>query len=140
MRPAPNPMIEIYRLVRITGCPKHVADDLRGTNYGAFEISFKGSLLRVIASGGEEDYELGWEHVSVLLERRCPKWDEMAFVKAKFWEDEEVVLQFHPAKSQYINLHPNCLHMWRHRSIVFPMPPSILVGPKSVASATKAAV
>jgi hypothetical protein len=52
------------------------------------------------------------------------------FVKNLFWEEEEVVMQLHPATSQYVNYHPNCLHLWRpmHMSILHP--PSILVGPK----------
>ena len=53
------------------------------------------------------------EHVSVSLARRCPTWDEMSMIKDIFWEDEECVIQFHPPKSEYINWHPYCLHMWR---------------------------
>jgi len=53
------------------------------------------------------------EHVSVSLARRCPTWDEMSMIKDIFWEDEEEVIQFHPKKSENINLHPYCLHMWR---------------------------
>ena len=41
---------------------------------------------------------------------------------ASFFEDEEEVIQYHPKKSQYVNLHENCLHMWRpvNRNIITP--------------------
>lgn len=55
----------------------------------------------------------GWEHVSVSLRNRCPTWEEMCAFKDIFWEEEECVVQFHPPKSEYVNLHPYCLHMWK---------------------------
>lgn len=64
--------------------------------------------LSVIAS-----VEDGWEHVSVSLGNRCPTWDEMCFVKNLFWDEEDIAIQFHPAKSEYVNLHPYALHLWR---------------------------
>ena len=67
------------------------------------------------------------DHVSVSLLtvdeehmiERCPKWNEMCFIKDLFFEDEEEVYQIHPKKSEYVNLHPYTLHMWRpHKGIV----------------------
>ena len=55
----------------------------------------------------------GWEHVSASLRNRCPTWDEMCLVKDIFWRDDECVVQFHPPKNEYINVHPYCLHLWR---------------------------
>lgn len=55
----------------------------------------------------------GWEHVSVSLANRNPSWDEMCYIKKVFFEDEDLCLQFHPRKSQYVNHHPHCLHMWK---------------------------
>jgi hypothetical protein len=69
-----------------------------------------------------------WEHVSVsLLQvgrgfRRLPNWKEMCFVKDLFWEEEECVVQFHPAKADHINL-GEVLHLWRLVGEPFPMPP-----------------
>lgn len=90
--------------------------------------------LKIIASDGlrvpEEAAELaGWEHVSVSLPHRCPTWEEMCRVKALFWDDEDSVIQFHPPRSRYVNVHPYCLHLWRWLGGDFPLPPSILVGP-----------
>ena len=54
-----------------------------------------------------------WEHVSVSGNRFCPNWAEMCWVKDVFWEDEECVVQYHPPKSDHINVHPFVLHLWR---------------------------
>jgi hypothetical protein len=86
-----------------------------------------GADLKIIASSEG----MGWEHVSVSLKNRCPNWPEMCFVKDLFWEDEEAVMQIHPPKSDYINCHPYCLHLWRPLAETIPLPPSVLVGPKA---------
>jgi hypothetical protein len=59
-----------------------------------------------------------------------PAEEQIASSKNFFWEEEEVIMQLHPAKSQYVNYHPNCLHLWRPMHMSIPQPPSILVGPK----------
>lgn len=72
----------------------------------------------------------GWEHVSVHpYKMNCvPSWDDMCKVKDIFWNDDEEVIQIHPAKNKYVNNVPNCLHLWRctYREMV--LPPSCLVG------------
>lgn len=105
-----------------------------GTMNGVFACRRRGAVLRMIASDGK-DWEQhlkppAWEHVSVSLEDRCPTWDEMCFVKDLFWTDEEQVVQFHPPRSQYVNHHPFCLHLWKPRGTSFEMPPALAVGPK----------
>lgn len=98
---------------------------LPGSFNGAF--MFKGGL-RVIASDSTCEGSEGWEHVSVSLATRCPTWEEMCFVKALFWKDDEVVFQLHPAKDKWISNHPYCLHMWRKIDADPPLPPGIFVG------------
>lgn len=105
-------------------------------NNGAFQIphpKISNYTLNCIVADGE-----GWDHVSVTVTslvkkvERCPTWEEMCFVKSLFWEDEESVMQLHPPKSQWVNNHPYCLHMWRPQSDNIPLPPSIMVGFKSI--------
>ena len=84
--------------------------------------AYKPKQMLIIASWGG-----GWEHVSVSLEKRCPTWDEMCMIKEIFWKDEEVVVQYHPAKSEYVNIHPYCLHMWRKIGSEFETPPKSFV-------------
>ena len=99
-------------------------------NTGAFEIPFlkssSGGLLRVISSDGG----MGWEHVSVSLADRIPTWEEMCFVKDIFWDEEETVVQYHPARSKSINFHPYCLHLWKKNGKEYELPPEMLIGPR----------
>jgi hypothetical protein len=102
-------------------------------NNGAFRVpSPNGVELRIIASDGTHPDAEFWEHVSVSVAgaKRCPNWPEMCFAKQLFWDDGETVIQFHPAKADYVNHHPFTLHLWRHRSGMQLMPPFHLVGPK----------
>ncbi len=80
--------------------------------------------LKVIISNG-----LGWEHASVSAPGRCPIWSEMQWVKEQFWEPEDVVMQIHPADSQYVSYHPYCLHMWRPLDDEIPLPPLWMIAP-----------
>lgn len=68
-----------------------------------------------------------WEHVSVSYPRRCPTWDEMCKVKDLFFDKDETVVQFHPKKGEYVNLHPYCLHLWRKQGSEFELPAQRLV-------------
>lgn len=121
MRQTPNPKVEPCRLVEYS-------DSSYGNN-GAFQFPGPNNQgLRVIVSDGE-----GWEHVSVSCPNRCPNWPEMCFIKNLFWSEEETVIQYHPPKSEYVNCHPNCLHLWKPTDAEIPTPPSILVGPKEIA-------
>ena len=81
----------------------------------------KGTMLAIF-SWGE-----GWEHVSVSYNGKCPTWDEMCYVKNIFWNEDECVVQYHPAKKDYVNLHPYCLHLWKPIGIDIPKPPKELV-------------
>lgn len=89
---------------------------------GAFQIPFIRGSLRVIASTGE-----GWDHVSVSLERRCPSWDEMKKIKEMFFLDEEEAFQIFPAKKDYVNVHPFCLHWWRPQNHKILLPPEWMI-------------
>lgn len=104
-----------------------------GATFGWFVFKFGSKLIRCMTVDGEET---GWEHVSVSVaigrKTRMPTWDEMCFVKGKFWEEEEAVIQFHPPKSEYVNNHPHCLHLWKYTKGEFPLPDSIFVGSKEL--------
>lgn len=99
-------------------------------NNGAFIIPRGATRLRVIVSDGG-----GWEHVSVTAyelvkshtRTRIPTWEEMCYVKGLFWEDDETVVQYHPAKADYVNMHPMCLHLWRPMGGMLPTPPLAMV-------------
>jgi hypothetical protein len=79
--------------------------------------------IRIIASS-----DFGWEHVSVSRTTRCPNWLEMSYVKDMFFNDDETVMQLHVPKSDHINDHAFCLHLWRPTHQKIPRPPSFMVG------------
>lgn len=94
-------------------------------NNGAFVIPVLKVNMIVIASDG-----FGWEHVSVSHPDRCPVWEEMCIIKDLFWDEDDAVMQLHPAKSEYINNCSTCLHLWRPTNADIPIPDSIFVGVK----------
>lgn len=104
--------------------------DLFGDGYlgdehnGAFIFKLESSNLdfKVIAGNGE-----GWDHVSVSTDFRIPRWNEMQKIKEMFFEDDEVVMQLHPAKKDQINNHPYCLHLWKPQNRKIPKPPLFMV-------------
>jgi hypothetical protein len=109
-------------------------------NNGAFLIESPepGWRLALVCSDGREQPDepsWQWEHVSVhaYADRRdrTPTWKEMAYVKDLCWDDDDVVMQLHPRRSEYINNHPHVLHLWRPKLATIPEPPSILVGVKT---------
>lgn len=109
----------------------YVTTDEDGFN-GMFRLTIDGSLVRCVVSDG-----MGWKHVSVSLENQpntCPSWRMMCKIKDLFWDVDDVVLQFHPRKKDYVNFHQGCLHLWQPfengKPLDFPCPPSIMVGPK----------
>lgn len=77
---------------------------------------------------------LDWEHVSVTVAHkrkeasRCPTWEEMCWVKDLFWNEDEVVIQYHPAKADYVSMHPYCLHLWKPIGMILPTPDPLMVG------------
>lgn len=127
-----KPLLEKVERGRVRVGP-WASDTRMGAN-GAFMLQGPtGATLRIIASDGVHPDAEGWEHVSVSCTsmNRCPNWIEMCFVKDLFWDGEEMVIQIHPRRSQYVNHHPTTLHMWRHPlKLNMPSePPPHLVGP-----------
>jgi len=123
-----DPELEKGRVM--TGPMRSTAED--GPN-GVFMFkNQQGSHIRLIASDG-----MGWEHVSVSLLSMganqeitiiLPTWETMCFVKSLFWDEEECVIEYHPPKSRYVNVHPGVLHLWRPcEGPGIPMPPLIMV-------------
>jgi len=111
----------------------------RGAPYGVFQIQGPcGMMMTIVATPGYVDTDYpgseDWEHVSV-SGRRIPNWEEMCFVRKLFWEEEDWIVQFHPPKTEYVNNHTRCLHLWRYKG-KFPTPASTLVGFRDIGRLT----
>jgi hypothetical protein len=120
----------VPELARNTTHPQLGTTSADGNN-GAFDIESPepGWRLALICSDG-----IGWDHVSVHAYRgvgrqqRTPNWREMSYVKDLCWDDEDIVMQLHPRRSEYVNNHPHVLHLWRPTRAAIPTPPSFTVG------------
>lgn len=97
---------------------------ISGHDGGACKVQIEGANKKasVIFSWGG-----GWDHVSVSFPNRCPTWEEMCQIKDMFFEIDECVVQYHPAKKDYVNVHPYCLHLWRPQHGEIRMPPKAMV-------------
>ena len=117
MKSKPSRAIERFRIIK-----GMMASNSTYGNNGAFMIKYKSRTYKVITSD-----QGGWDHVSVSLPNRVPTWKEMCTIKDMFFEDNEVAVQYHPAKESYINDHSFVLHMWRCQDTAMPMPPLMFV-------------
>lgn len=106
---------------------------------GVFKIPYSKNpdidFFCIVSNGIDGDIKIDWEHVSVRarsrngsgrIYERVPNWAEMCWLKDMFWQPEEVVVQYHPRHSEYVNIHPNVLHLWRFKGEM-PTPPKICV-------------
>lgn len=98
-------------------------------NTGVFEFREKttGKRFFIISS-----ITAGWEHVSVHIITKgkkniLPSWYDMCMIKDLFFDPEEVVVQMHPKKSEYVNLHPSTLHLWKKEGAEWEHPPPHLL-------------
>jgi hypothetical protein len=117
-------LLDAYRLTD-RDLPKHFRGFDGDETCGAFVVPSpidKGPI-RVIASS-----DFGWEHVSVSRRNRTPNWTEMSHIKGLFYKDDETVMELHVPKSDHINEHPYCLHLWRPTHQEIPRPPAFMVG------------
>lgn len=126
--------IEQYRLTNGEN-PKYNTTKEDGNN-GVFVIPYvpepKIKLFCIISDGSDPRSPVPWEHVSVRAisknnkgkkYERVPNWAEMCFIKETFWGDGECVVQYHPIKEHYVNIHPCVLHLWKWTGEISPPRP-----------------
>jgi len=99
---------------------------------GAFLIPI-GLKRRAVVVSCNGDIGTGWEHVSVHIisgkkkHQETPTWNDMCYIKNMFWSDDEIAIQIHPKKTDYINVHNHTLHLWRSLNQELLTPPNLLV-------------
>lgn len=98
----------------------HFGDDKNGH----FMIAYQNTNVKFFVIATNHN---GWDHISVSLKNRCPNWIEMCFVKDLFFDEDEVVIQIHPKKGNYVNLAKSCLHLWKDQNNEFGLPEECMV-------------
>lgn len=74
-------------------------------------------------------YDSGWDHVSFDGKLTTPSWEDMCMIKDMFFDENECVAQFHPAKSDYVNIAEHCLHLWKPQDDDFENPQTLPIPP-----------
>ncbi len=78
-----------------------------GAGYGLRSASG----LRLLIDCEQKDDDRFWVHISVSRASRCPTHEEMCEVKQAFLGDRYAYAVY-PPKSEYVNIHAFCLHLW----------------------------
>lgn len=99
-------------------------------NNGCFVLPSPISTRRKLLAFSSDGLE--WEHVSISARIgrngiETPYWDEMQYIKNLFWDQDDIVMQLHPAQKNYVNTAPNVLHLWRPIGKEIPIPPVVMV-------------
>ena len=65
-----------------------------------------------IISSEDNTPKWGWlKHVSISRQDRYPDWNEILEIKELLFGDT-CVMMIMPKKKYYVNIHPNCFHLW----------------------------
>jgi len=65
-----------------------------------------------VLGGVEEIDGEKWLHVSISHQKRMPTYDEMVYLKRHWFGNEATALEIHPPRSEHVNLHKFCRHLW----------------------------
>ena len=83
-----------------------------GDGFGAAIYRNKAQGLLVLVSLSMMENGEHFLHVSVSRKSRLPSWDDLKRVKNAFIGEDREAVHVLPKQSDYINLHPYCLHLW----------------------------
>lgn len=75
-------------------------------------VSIHEKLSAIVSAERESDGRM-WLHVSVAHRDRMPSWDELRRIKSWLIGRDVRAIQVLPPESEYVNLHPFCLHLWQ---------------------------
>lgn len=54
-----------------------------------------------------------WRHLSVSRRSRTPSHEDMMEAADAFLDRDHVALSIYPKRSEWVNLHEHCLHLWQ---------------------------
>lgn len=65
----------------------------------------------VIVGHEETEHGMRW-HLSISHPIRYPKWDEIKQARMRYIPQNVTMAMFLPGEHSYVNIHPNCFHLW----------------------------
>ena len=68
--------------------------------------------LSVIVSAAIYDDGKEWLHVSFSRKSKMPTYADLQLVKREFIGSDKKAIMVFPEQGNYVNIHPNCLHLW----------------------------
>lgn len=77
---------------------------------GAWDNNKRG--LRVLASIAQYGDNRLWLHLSISHRRRMPTYEELTYMKRHWAGEERKCIMVLPPKSEHVNIHPRCLHLY----------------------------
>lgn len=78
-----------------------------GQMYAHNKTVFLKAILSVDPIGSQH-----WLHLSLSAPDRLPSYDDLVRAKEDFLRPDVRAIQIFPPRSEHVNLHPNCLHLW----------------------------
>jgi hypothetical protein len=57
---------------------------------------------------------IGW-HLSISCPTRYPTWEEIKAARYDLIPDKVTMVMVLPPKSEYVNVHPNCFHLYQEK-------------------------
>ena len=75
--------------------------------------------MTIIATVGKFD-GVQWLHVSFARKSKMPTYAEMQMIKRDFIGEDKKAIFVLPKKENYVNIHPNCLHLWTCENDILP--------------------
>jgi len=88
------------------------ADSITSALLATGTKAYTKGMLQLLFSTMEQHPDGLWKHASISHPNRYPTWDEILDVRYTFFGEQEEVMQVLPPKSEYINVHKNCFHLW----------------------------
>lgn len=75
-------------------------------------VSGQMGKLRFIVSGETEQDGKRWVHLSIIKANAIPEWNELVRVRNAVLGEEALCLHIVSRRSQHVNIHPYCMHLW----------------------------
>lgn len=78
----------------------------------SYVVTTERGWMTVIASACQESDGKRWVHLSCAYPSRLPTWTELTMIRDVLLGAHAKTIQVLAPKSEHVNIHPYCLHLW----------------------------